>query len=699
MTALRPSLAGPLDHVLPELEALEHSIARYRAGLVPEPVFLEYRLRHGLYGQRQDGVHMLRSKLPLGLLAPEQLEAFADIAELYGHGVAHLTTRQDIQVHFVSLERTPDLLRVLANAEMTAREACGNVVRNVTASVDAGVAPGEAFDVTPYGMALARFLLRHPDGQSLGRKVKITLAGSFDPAHNLTAIHDLGATAVIRDGVRGFHLRVGGGLGAVPHEAPVLTEFLPVEELLPTSLAALRVFAAHGEKAKRARARLKFLVADWGIERFAAEVARERAALPDEPAWRSFELERWADEPLHPPGGAPQAPRSEAERRWRATNVLPQRQAGYVQVRARVPRGDLSPEQLRGLAALLREHVGDTLRIEVEQGLRLRWVSTDRLREVYDALLALGLGGERAGGLADPVTCPGADTCKLGITSPRRAARWIQERLDALTADPRVAELRMHVSGCPNACAQHQIADLGFFGAARTVHGVVAPHFVMMLGGSRDGRGFGLPVTKVPAARLAEAVERIVTLFLSQAGPDEPFGDWVRRTERSALQAQLADLQALPPPAEAPWLYREHGSEETFAVRRGVGECAGEIVLLADLLLAEADREADAAISLLERGGEPERVRRHALAAFSAGARALLSTDGLTNPASFDEPQAFRSRWYDAGRIFEGVGHYYVQAITEQQPQGDRLRRLAIEAGLFVEEAHTIVGRLGGGAK
>lgn len=702
MTALRPTIAGAPDVIRADIAALDQSIERFVAGRIPEAVFLEYRLRHGIYGQRQDGVHMLRSKLPLGLLAPAQMLAFADIAERYGHGVAHLTTRQDIQVHFVALQATPDLLRVLSDAEMTAREACGNVVRNVTASVDAGISPLEAFDVTPYGMALAQYLLKHPDGQSLGRKFKVTLAGSFDPAENLSAIHDLGATAIIRDGERGFHVRVGGGLGAVPHEAPVLTDFLPADELLPTAVALLRLFARHGEKAKRARARMKFLVADWGIERFRAAVAEERATLTDDPAWRAFDLMTWQDQPRHPAADAAPAPRDEDEARWRNSNVLPQSQDGYVQVHVRVPRGDLGPSQLRGLARLLAEHVGDTTRIGADQSLRIRWVALDRLPAVYDGLRALGLGGALAGGVVDPVTCPGADTCKLGITSPRKAVRAVQAELDTLTADPRIAALRVHLSGCPNSCAQHQIADIGFFGAARTKGGHAAPHFVVLLGGRQDGLsrapdarpgdGFALPITKVPASRIAAVVERVAKRFVEDSPPDEAFGDWVRRQGRRALKDLIDDLTTLPDFDSAPELYREAGATEAFEVVRGVGECAGEVVLHADLLLAEADQHADQAIAALEDGAPSDTVRGHALAAFSAAARALLSLDGITQPA--DEPAAFRTAYYDTGRIFEGIGHYYLQATSEANVSGDRVRRLAVESELFVEEAHTIVGRV-----
>ena len=272
-------VAGDRAVVQREIDELAEQVDRYRRGLVPEPLFVERRLRHGIYGQRQDGVHMLRSKLPLGLLSPAQMAAFADIAEVYGSGVAHLTTRQDIQVHFVRLPDTPSLLRDLDRADMSAREACGNVVRNVTAAANAGLGH-EPFDVTPHALRLAQFAMRHPDGQALGRKFKITFAGTEHPDWNLSRVHDLGFTARKQAERLGFEVRAGGGLGAVPMQAQVLYDFVPAEEILALSQAVLRVFSRHGEKANRARARLKFLLGDWGTERFRAEV--EAAWTPEE---------------------------------------------------------------------------------------------------------------------------------------------------------------------------------------------------------------------------------------------------------------------------------------------------------------------------------------------------------------------------------------------------------------------------------
>ena len=678
--ALKRRIAGTPEAVRLELDTFEVEIERYRAGRIPDAVFLERRLRFGVYGQRQDGVHMMRSKHPLGLMTAPQLLAMADVAEQFGHGVAHLTTRQDIQTHFIALERTPDFMRVLDEADMTTREACGNVVRNVTAAEFSGVDPDEAFDVTPHGMALASFLLRHPEGQSLGRKFKVHLASGG--RRNLSAIHDLGFTARVVDGQRGFELRVGGGLGAVPHAAPVLFDFLPEAEMLPVSQAVLMIFARHGEKQNRARARLKFLVAKWGVEAFREEVERVRATLEGD--WTSWlaELDRWEEHPLHAPGPDEVVFGSEEEARWLRTNVVFQRQPGYAAVLIRVPRGDLSPEQLRGLARLMPEVSGeDTLRITHDQGLLLRWVPTDRLSELRDALAALGLDEPGAGGLSDLVTCPGADTCKLGITSPRSAARHALEQVDRLARDPRLEGLRIRVSGCFNGCAQHGIADIGLYGAARTVNGVAAPHYILLLGGGFDGT-FGTTISKVPAARVGDAVEAVTGLYLAERAEGESFAGFARRSDRKRFKALVAPLLEIPSVEEAPELYREPGSSEPFAIVRGKGECAGEVVDAADFLLADADARVEAA---------QEEGQRAAVEAMLLAARALLAADYVMVTEPREIVRGFRQLYYDTGRIFEGTGHFLLAAVEEGPVEGDRLRRLVLEAELFVEEAHSMI--------
>ncbi len=706
----RPNIAGESTSVRSEIEGFRGDLARYESGKISSTVFLENRLRFGVYGQRQDGAHMMRSKIPLGLLSATQLEVFADVAERFGNGNAHLTTRQGIQTHFVRLSETPDFMHTLNSQNMTAREACGNVVRNITASPIAGVSPTEAFDVTPYGMALAQFLLRHPDAQSLGRKIKVTLSGDHDPRFNLGAFHDIGLTAVIRDGVRGFELLVGGGLGPVPHEALLYSDFVPAREIFPISVAILRIFGVHGEKKNRARARLKFLVAKWGIERFRQEIAAERENIADDPRWDDLISEAaiatWTDAPSFDAGPHFPEPNNDAEKRWLRTNVIRQRQEGYATVVVRVPRGDLNPEELRSLAAVLRGVAGeDTLRIGLDQSLFIRWVPLDKLLATREALVAIGLGQAGAGGFGDTVTCPGADTCKLGITSPRALGRAIQETLDRLAVDERLERLRIHVSGCPNSCAQTQIADIGWFGATRSVAGVSSPHYMLVLGGRAGaapvpngevGSGFGNIITKIPAFRVADATTVLVELYLEEGRDNELFGDVCRRIGFPHIKKLLAEFRTMPKPEEAPWAFREPGSEDAFAVVRGVGECAGEPVGRSDLLLTDAERESDAAVELLEEGGEAAQVAVHAHKALELAARALLSTEHKNDLTSEEVAAEFRSSFYDGGRIFEGVGHYFLSAQGEDPDgvSGDRVRRLAVEAGLFVEEANSIIARM-----
>jgi sulfite reductase beta subunit-like hemoprotein len=680
-------VAGPRASVRAEIDELAASIARYRAGQMAEPLFVERRLRHGIYGQRQDGVHMLRSKLPAGILSPDQMVAFADIAEVYGNGVAHLTTRQDIQVHFVQLPRTPELLRDLDENDMSAREACGNVVRNVTVAANAGVAPGEPFDVTPHALRLARFALIHPDGQSLARKFKVHFAGTDDPAWNLARIHDLGFTAREQGGEPGFEVRAGGGLGAVPMEAGVLYEWLPADGILGLTQAVLRVFGRYGEKKNRARARMKFLIADRGLDWFRAEVEREwevDRASGAEPRREVHPLRPVPDTLAWTAGGSFEATNGE-QARWAASNVVGEREPGRVSVRVRVPRGDLSPTQLRGFAALVAQQVGDSTRITPEQGFLIRGVAIGRLQALHEGLVGIGLGGV-ANGVADPITCPGADTCKLGITRPRAVARDMEAALDALAVNPRIAGLRVHISGCPNGCAQHAIADIGLYGAARTVNGVVVPHYLVLLGGAAGGTAFGSALAKVPAGRVGEAVAA-----LARAWPEgESFSDWVRRTPRERLKALLEPLQELPALEAAPGLYREPGSDEGFRVVRGTGECAGEVVDQADFRLADAD----AAVENARATVDPEEANRASALAFRLGMRALLAMDHAEPRDEEALLPAFRLRYYEAGRIFEGVGFYALQALGEAEASGDRLRRRVAEAELFVQECHSILGRL-----
>ena len=377
---------------------------------------------------------MQRIKIPAGGLNAAQLETLAELAEEYSDGIAHITTRQDVQLHYVHIDDTPTLMRRLAAARITTREACGNVVRNVTACPFAGVCQDEVFDVTPYARALSRFLLGHPDCQSFGRKFKPSFSGCAQHACGLANMHDLGLVGVTRTEngkeVRGFAMYVGGGLGTVPYQAKLFHPFLPPEELLPIAQSIARVFARLGEKKNRNRARIKFLIHDLGIEKFKELVWEERKILPHDPRWTEY-LETaiaFKEEPLHAPGETPASP-SEAFERWRATNVRPQRQAGYSTVSVTLPLGDITASQLRALADIVRRFTRETIRTTVEQNFVIRWVSNHDLVDIYEALHAVGLGEPGAGTIVDIVTCPGTDTCKLGISSSRGLAAELRSRL------------------------------------------------------------------------------------------------------------------------------------------------------------------------------------------------------------------------------------------------------------------------------
>ena len=535
-----------------EIDIFETQIELRKRGKIEEKLFAETRLRRGAYGQRYDNGQrhdgektqalvfpskditkgpstlwdapgMQRIKIPMGKLGADQLDVLADVAEEYSDRILHVTTRQDFQLHFVHIEDTPDMHRRLAAVGITTREACGNTVRNVTACPWAGVCRSEAFDVAPYAHALTFFLLGHDDTQDFGRKFKVAFSGCQENACGLTNFHDIGAIARTReiDGktVRGFELVVGGGLGAVPQAAQVFDEFLPEEELLPISQAMSRVFARLGERANRAKARFKFVVKKLGIEETKRLVLEERAKLRPDPRWTAFlaDLHSTDEKPLRPAGPLPAGPHPEGFADWRATNVVPQRQPGYVMATITLPLGDLTSDQARALADVARKYTGDTMRTTADQNMLLRWVSEADLPDVYAALEAIDLAAPGAGTISDICACPGTDTCKLGISSSRSLAAELGKQLRAsgIDRDPNAKHLHIKASGCFNSCAQHHVADLGFLGVSRNVGGRRVPHFQLVVGGQWENNGgsYGLAIGAVPSKRVPEIVKRLTERF------------------------------------------------------------------------------------------------------------------------------------------------------------------------------------------
>jgi sulfite reductase beta subunit-like hemoprotein len=562
-----------------EIRVFEERARQFQRGEIGEDDFRAFRLKHGIYGQRQPGVQMVRVKIPSGVLDAAQLRALAQLAEAYSTGRGHVTTRENCQFHFVQLDDVPSIMRLLAEAGLTTREACGNTVRNITSCPLAGVCPTEAFDVTPYALGLARFLLRHPDFHQLPRKFKIAFSGcAEDGACAVAGIHDIGFIARLR-GVngtarRGFLVRVGGGLGSLPTESAVLTEFLPAEELVPTTEAILRVFIRHGERKNRFKARMKFLLRAKGIAEFRRLVEEERARVAT-PA-RPLTVPSPIPAPLVNLGAAaePALGRSSHFERWKHHNAQVQRQPGYALVWIKLPAGTVLTHQFRGLAELLEKHALGGVRIALSQDLMIPWVRLDQLPAVFDDLRALGLATPGARTITDVTACPGATTCNLGITRSLTLADVLAQEL-AGESDPEAQKIRIKLSGCPNSCGHHHLADIGFYGNARKIGGRQAPYYQLMLGGEVNEHGvrFARQVLPLPGKRVPEAIRELVAFYKQDRAAGEAFGAWAQRTPDAAIAARLARLTDTSDGAED--LFVDWGDLETYTLKLGRGECAG----------------------------------------------------------------------------------------------------------------------------
>ena len=478
-------------------------------------------------------------------------------------------------------------MRRLAAARITTREACGNRVRNVTACPYAGVCPDEVFDVTPYSRAMSRFLLGHPDCQNFGRKFKPAFSGCSQHACGLANMHDLGLIGVTRiengKEKRGFETYVGGGLGAVPYQAKLFDPFLPPEELLPLAQSIARVFARLGEKKNRSRARIKFLIHDLGIEKFKELVLEERKILPPDPRWTEYlaTAEEFKEEPLRPPGEAPGWVRRRFSDGSRPIRVPKSKRATSVTVA--LPLGDITANQLRALADIARRFTKETIRTTVEQNIVLRWVSQARFGGNAQGSGRRGLGRPGAGTIVDIATCPGTDTCKLGISSSRGLAAELRNRLaeKSFELDESVQNLHIKISGCFNSCGQHHVADLGFYGVSRKMAGYAVPHFQVVLGGEWEHNGgyYGLPVMAVPSKNIPEVVARLTDRYAANRKHGERFKEFIKRMGKVEIKRMLEDLARLPADPSDRSYFSDWGDPREYSLRdMGIGECAGEVV-------------------------------------------------------------------------------------------------------------------------
>ncbi|HEX2192244.1 MAG TPA: nitrite/sulfite reductase [Acidimicrobiales bacterium] len=577
-----------------DIEKFETQLSLYLSGQLEEDIFRVFRLNNGIYGQRQGGHNqMVRVKVPYGSLSPDQLEMLAHIADTYSRGWGHITTRQNIQFHFVALERIPEVLRDLASVGLTTREACGDTVRNVTGCHLAGACPFEVLDISPWAEATYRHFIRNPIAQRLPRKFKINFSGCTTDCGQ-AMFNDIGVVAVARprdDGTvePGFRVFIAGGLGANPHPAQALEEFTAREDLLATLEAVLRVFDHHGNRDNKLRARMKWLVDTLGIDELRARVFKERRFLLASATWPGGVpelVEERGDGPAGvdvtvgaTPVGTPVTLRlkreGDAYGEWEKVNVVRGVAKGTVSAYAFARIGDITSDQFRALAAIQRD-LGAEVRVTNRQNVVFRGLTEAQLGELHRRLDAIGMAEPGAELARDVVACPGADTCNLAVTQSRGLADDIGRALDE-SGLAEVGGIRINISGCTNSCGQHHISDIGFFGAERRAHGQAAPGYQMLLGG-RVGQTqveFGEKALRLPAKNVSQAVVQVVGRFAAERTAGEQFSDWLERSGGPrAVGAELAHLDAFPTPEEGPEYYVDFDETGPYAKSIGASECA-----------------------------------------------------------------------------------------------------------------------------
>jgi sulfite reductase beta subunit-like hemoprotein len=585
------SYANVPGHIIPiierEFDDFDNEAEEFLAERLPENEFIGFRLKQGVYGQRQPDVQMVRVKLPFGGVTPDQMESFADVVERYAPlNKGHITTRQNIQIHHVPLRDMESLIREISATGLSSREGCGNTMRNVTGDPWAGVAADEVFDPTPYAGAYIRYFVRHPTTQLMPRKIKTSFTGS-DEDRAISGIHDIAFISRERDGVKGFEMRVGGGTSIMARVAPTLYDFVEADngDYMKVTEAALRIFDRQDWlRVNRARARIKVLVDKIGIDAFRDQVEEELKG--DWVAEREFDVERLrydddeeAGAPAAPPRAAsPNGDRTEFER-FLEGNVQAQRQDGFSTVEVKITRGDLTPEQFRGLAAIMREHTGGYARSTVQQNFVLRWVRDESLYDVWQQLAELGLAEAGAREITDVVSCPGTDSCKLGIASSMGLNRAVKERVESMRiSDSLTKKIHIKMSGCPNGCSQHHIANIGFYGASLKVGERQVPAYIPHIGGNYEGGEviFGTRLkSRLPAKRVPEAVERWIELYESEREEGEEFNAFAERTGAGSFEEIVKDLtMPVEFSLETMQQFIDWNRSSPYKVERGEGECA-----------------------------------------------------------------------------------------------------------------------------
>ncbi len=683
MQSFRTEIENPI--VQKDIIDLERKIALFRDGKIDDERFRSLRLARGIYGQRQEGVQMIRIKLPYGKVTSEQLIRISKVSDEYSRGRLHITTRQDIQIHFVSLDRTPELWAELEKDDITLREACGNTVRNITASENAGIDPEEPFDVSPYAHALFQFLLRNPVCQEMGRKFKISFSSS-DKDTALSYLHDLGFIPKIVNGERGFKIMLGGGLGSQPHHAELLSEFVPVNQIIPTTEGILRVFDRFGERSRRLKARMKFLIKDLGAEAFLKLVEEEKKAL----SCQSFEIDTTAfDGPIPEPllvAPKVEIADKEAFETWKKSNVFQQKQAGYVAIGIKVPVGDFYTDKARLLADLIKNYGANELRFSLRQDILIRNIKQDNLVFFYQELEKLGFVALGYNSTADITACPGTDTCNLGIASSTGIATELERVLAAEYPQYHSNnDITIKISGCMNACGQHNMAEIGFQGMSINSGKLVAPALQVLLGGGNLGNGqgrFADKVIKIPSRRGPEALRSILNDFEVNANGLKflDYYDAKGETYFFELLKPLSEIDNLTEEDFVDW-----GNADNYVKAIGVGECAGVVIDLVATLIFEAKDKLTFAHEALEEKKWADAIYL-TYAGFVNGAKALLLAENQKTNAHAGIIDLFDTVFVETNKItLNSSFKDLVYQINQNEPSEEFAQKYIQEGIAFFE--------------
>lgn len=684
MQSFRTEIENPI--VEKDIIELADKIAAFNNLQIDEEKFRSLRLARGVYGQRQQGVQMIRIKLPYGKVKSHQLKRIADVSDEYSRGRLHITTRQDIQIHYVDLNRTPQLWAELERDNVTLREACGNTVRNVTASETAGIDVNEPFDVSPYADALFRFFLRNPICQEMGRKFKVSFSAS-DEDTGLSYMHDLGFIAKIENGIRGFKVMIGGGLGSQPRHADVLYEFVASDKIIPLMEGVLRIFDRYGERKSRAKARMKFLLKDIGLDAFRVLILKEQKAIE----FASVKIDADAYEVSKPV--TVNAPKveiidQEAFDLWKSTNVIPQKQQGFVAIGIKVLLGDFYTDKARLLADLVDKYAASEIRLSLRQNILIPFVKTDLVPFFYQELKKLDFVEAGYNKAVDITACPGTDTCNLGIAS----STGIAEELEKVIAKeyPQYLEnedLVIKISGCMNACGQHNMANIGFQGmSVRTPEKLVAPALQVLLGGGNLGNGQGVfadKVVKVPSRRGPEAMRRILDDFEANANGLQ-FVDYYKEKGEKYFYNFLNDLQDTSNLTQEDFI--DWGNNEVYKKEIGIGECAGVVIDLIATLFLESEEKIDKAKESFVNSVYSSAIY-HAYSSLVNSAKAMLLAENIKTNSQANIIKQFDEFYITSNKInLQGSFSDLIYQINEYAPKEEFAKKYIKDAEVFLEK-------------